>query len=460
MPVASPSLAVLNEDLARDLGLEPDFLTKPEGVAVLAGNALPSGARPLAQAYAGHQYGHFTMLGDGRAIVIGEQIDPRGIRRDLQYKGSGRTPFSRDGDGRAALGLMLREYLVSEAMHALGIPTTRTLSVVATGEKVLRPAGLQPGAILIRVAASHIRVGTFEYAAATGERDLLERFANYTIARHYPAALESPSPARTFLEAVIAAQASLIAQWMLVGFIHGVMNTDNGAVSGETIDFGPCAFMDAYDPETVFSSIDRHGRYAYGNQPAIALWNMERLAVALLPLLGGDEPTARAAAVAALDGFQPRYHSAFVAGMRGKLGMIGVEKEDEALIEELLETMTAHRLDHTNTFLDLAASLESGEAASSCGLESWIPRWRARLARQPGGATAGRPLMTAANPQIVPRNHHLEAVLTAFEEGNRQPWNDFLSALRSPFATHPLHARYRDPAPVEFAARYRTFCGT
>ncbi len=460
VPVAAPSLAVLNEDLARDLGLDPDRLSSPDGIAVLAGNALPPGARPLAQAYAGHQYGHFTMLGDGRAILLGEQIDPRGERRDLQYKGSGRTPFSRDGDGRAALGPMLREYLVSEALHALGIPTTRSLSVVATGETVLRPTGPQPGAILIRVAASHIRVGTFEYAAATGEISLLEALADHTIARHYPAAADSPRPALALLEAVIAAQAELIARWMLVGFIHGVMNTDNMAISGETIDFGPCAFMDAHDPKTVFSSIDRHGRYAYGNQPAIALWNLERLAIALLPLLGDDEASARAAAVATLEQFRPRYQASFIAGMRKKLGVVGDESADEGLIEELLAAMTAHHLDHTNTFLDLAAALDDAKGPAPRGLEDWIPRWHARLSRQEGGAAAGRDLMSATNPRVTPRNHHVEAVLIAFEKGDREPWEDFLAALRSPFADHPLHARYRDPAPAGFATGYRTFCGT
>ncbi|MEO5959393.1 MAG: protein adenylyltransferase SelO family protein, partial [Opitutaceae bacterium] len=331
-PVTTPRLVVLNRPLAASLGLNAVALAGDEGAAIFAGNRLPPGAAPFAQAYAGHQYGHFTTLGDGRAILLGEQITPRGERFDIQLKGAGPTPFSRRGDGRAALGPMLREYMVSEAMHALGIPTTRSLAVTATGEEVARGT-LLPGAVLTRVAASHIRVGTFEWAASRGDAVALRALVDYTVRRHYGELAGVENPARALLEAAIERQAALIAQWMLVGFVHGVMNTDNMAVSGETIDYGPCAFMDAYDPATVFSSIDARGRYAYGNQPAIAQWNLARFAETLLPLLEPVEARAIAVATEALDGFAKKYQSHWLDGMRRKLGLGNEEPEDEALIE-------------------------------------------------------------------------------------------------------------------------------
>ncbi len=355
-PAPAPRLLALNEALATELGVEADALRAPDGVAVLVGNATPAGASPVAQAYAGHQFGGFSpRLGDGRALLIGEVIDVCGRRRDLHLKGSGRTPFARGGDGKAAVGPMLREYVISESMHALGIPTTRALAVVATGEHVARET-LLPGAVLARIAASHIRVGTFQYAAAGGDRVLVRRLADHAIARHYPQAREAENPYLAFFESVVAAQASLIARWMLVGFVHGVMNTDNMAISGETIDYGPCAFMDAFDPLTVFSSIDHGGRYAYGNQPAIAQWNLARLAETLLPLLDAKPQAALAQATAVLDSFPDRYRAHWLRGMRVKLGLADGAGEGDALVDDLLDLLEAHAVDFTTCFRALAAS--------------------------------------------------------------------------------------------------------
>jgi Uncharacterized conserved protein len=458
-PVRAPRWVKLNRALAGELGLEADALEDEAGAAIFAGNRLPPGARPVAQAYAGHQFGHFTGLGDGRAILLGEQITPRGERFDVQLKGSGPTPYSRRGDGRAALGPMLREYIISEAMHALGIPTTRSLAVVATGEPVYREREL-PGAVLTRVAASHIRVGTFQWAAATRDEAALRALVDYTIRRHYPDLAGAENPARALLEAVIERQARLIAQWMLVGFIHGVMNTDNMAISGETIDYGPCAFMDAYDPETVFSSIDRHGRYAYGNQPAIAQWNLARFAETLLPLIAVEEERAIEMAKVALGKFAERYREQWLDGMRRKLGLFGAEPDDGALIESLLEWMQKTKADYTNTFADLARELPA-ECAQRDDAEfmQWHARWRERLARQRESGEESDRLRGESCPAFVPRNHLVEAALAAAEQGDVSVMERLLEVLAKPYDHAREAPEYRQPAG-DAGAGYRTFCGT
>lgn len=459
-PVRAPRLVVFNRPLAEFLGLSPDALAGDEGAAIFAGNRLPSGASPLAQAYAGHQYGHFTTLGDGRAILLGEQITPHGGRFDIQLKGSGPTPFSRNGDGRAALGPMLREYIISEAMHALGIPTTRGLAVAATGEQVWRPEPL-PGAVLTRVAASHIRVGTFEWAARQDDPAVLRALVDYTVRRHYPELAEVENPPLALIEAVIERQSTLIAQWMHVGFVHGVMNTDNMALSGETIDYGPCAFMDAYDPATVFSSIDRNGRYAYGNQPRIAQWNLARLAEALLPLLHPEEKTAIDLANAAVQRFADRFQQHSLAGMRRKLGLFNEETEDVALVETLLAWMHRAKADFTNTFAALA---EGTAVAGSCEpedseLRAWHERWQARLQRQSQTSAESAQLRRAHNPAFIPRNHLVEAALAAAQQGDLTVMERLLAVVTDPYNHDRSVSEYRAPAP-ESAARYRTFCGT
>ena len=449
VPVRAPRLVVLNRPLAESLGLSADSLNE----AIFAGNALPPGASPLAQAYAGHQYGGFTTLGDGRAILLGEQITPRGERFDIQLKGSGRTPFSRGGDGRAALGPMLREYIISEAMHALGIPTTRSLAVAATGEDVMRQDGPLPGAVLTRVAASHIRVGTFEWAAAAGERADVEALVAYTLGRHFPELAAAENPALALLEAVIERQAALIARWMGVGFIHGVMNTDNVALSGETIDYGPCAFMDAYDPATVFSSIDRGGRYAYGNQPTIAQWNLARLAEALLALIHPEQTRAIELATAAFENFTVYYQACWLAEMRRKLGLFNEEAGDTALVHSLLEWMHRAKADFTNTFAALA------QPAPDETFRLWQETWQARLARQPQSPGESAGLGNAHNPAFIPRNHLVEAALAAAKLGDTGPMERLLEILATPYH----HARdvpeYRSPDPTG-GAGYKTFCGT
>ena len=458
-PVARPELVVLNERLALELGLDPEALRTPEGAETLAGNRLPEGAEPIAQAYAGHQFGYFTMLGDGRALLLGEQRAPSGALVDIQLKGSGRTPFSRGGDGRAALGPMLREYIISEAMHALGIPTTRSLAVVKTGMPVIRETVL-PGAVLTRTAASHLRVGTFQYAAWRGGRDGLKALADYAIARHMPGAAEEARPYLALLRGVIDRQASLIARWMLVGFIHGVMNTDNMTISGETIDYGPCAFMDEYDPLTVFSSIDTHGRYAYGRQPAIGAWNLARLAEALLPLLHEDEGKAVETAEEALGEYAGRYERHWLNGMRAKLGLFGEEPEDEALAKDLLELMLRHRADFTRTFSDLTLGKpEETPMSGAREFEDWLARWRSRLKRQPQDEVEVRRLMAGANPAVIPRNYRVEEALEAAAAGDLTVMQRLLAALAHPYDY--------DAAPAEYAALppkperpYRTFCGT
>lgn len=461
--VKTPRLVVLNKALAAELGLDAEVLSGPDGVEIFAGNRLPPGARPIAQAYAGHQYGHFVVLGDGRAILLGEQITPRGERFDIQLKGSGPTPFSRRGDGRAALGPMLREYIISEAMHALEIPTTRSLAVAATGETVWRQTAL-PGAVLTRVAASHIRVGTFQWAAAQENDAALRALTEYTLRRHFPERVGAENPARALLTGVIERQAALVAQWLLTGFVHGVLNTDNMALSGETIDYGPCAFMDAYDPATVFSSIDARGRYAYGNQPAIAQWNLTRLAETLLPLLHKEESAAIELAEAAVEDFGPQFQRHMLAGMRRKLGLFTEETEDAALIETLLVWMHKTKADFTNTFAGLRADAAAGGAApADTEFRQWRERWQARLGRQPQSAAESERLRRANNPAVIPRNHLVEAALAAAaEKGDLGPMERLLDVLAKPFDHERRYApEYLSPAPaIAGAEPYQTFCGT
>jgi len=460
VPVRTPKLVIFNAGLAQFLGLNPDALKGDAGAAVFSGNRLPEGAEALAQAYAGHQFGSFTMLGDGRAILLGEQVTPNGERFDIQYKGSGRTPFSRRGDGRAALGPMLREYIISEALHALGIPTTRSLAVVTTGEPVFREATLQ-GAILTRTAASHIRVGTFEYAAARGGPDMIRTLADYTIRRHFPGLAADGNPYLALLGAVMERQASLVARWLLVGFIHGVMNTDNMALCGETIDYGPCAFMDAYDPNTVFSSIDHNGRYAYGRQPQIAQWNLARLAETLLPLIHEDPQAAVSMAEETISGFPGTFRQYWLAGMRAKLGLLNQEGEDVALAKDLLDCMHRHGADFTNTFRDLASgSLPEASMFRAPDFEQWFQRWQARLKRQPDSREASSRLMNTRNPAVIPRNHRVEEALeAAVERADLTVMEKLLGVLSQPFQDPPEQAGYHLPPPPS-AQPYRTFCGT
>ena len=459
--VAAPRLLQLNLPLARELGLDPEALASEAGVQALAGNLVPSGAEPLAQAYAGHQFGHFNpQLGDGRAILLGEIPGPDGQLRDLQLKGSGPTPWSRGGDGRAAVGPVLREFLISEAMHALGIPTTRALAAVATGEEVFRET-LLPGAVLARIAGSHLRVGTFQYFAAREDVEALRLLAGYAMARHYPAAED----ARGLLAGVVARQAELVARWMLVGFIHGVMNTDNCAISGETIDYGPCAFMDSYSPDTVFSSIDHAGRYRYGHQPRIAQWNLARLAEALLPLLAEDENQAVEIAQEVLAGYASHFNRAWTGGLGRKLGLAETREGDQALVQDLLLAMAEAKADFTLGFHAMAAAAEGEEAplraqfAEAAGLEAWLPRWRARLAAEPLPAEQRRAIMAAANPAVIPRNHLVEEALeAAVQQGDLRPFEALLAVVRRPFEA-PADQRYTQPAPPGMGA-YQTFCGT
>jgi uncharacterized protein YdiU (UPF0061 family) len=465
--VAAPRLVKLNVALARELGLDPDFLASPEGVEILAGNRVPDGAEPIAMAYAGHQFGGFSpQLGDGRALLLGEVIDQRGDRRDIQLKGSGPTPYSRRGDGRAALGPVLREYIIGEAMSALGVPTTRALAAVATGEAVMRETALQ-GAVLTRVAASHIRVGTFQFFAVRGDVEGLRALADYVIARHYPDLASDANPYGSLLHRVMERQAALVAHWMQIGFIHGVMNTDNVAVSGETIDYGPCAFMDTYDPATVYSSIDQHGRYAYGNQPIVAQWNLARLAEALLPLLGEDKETALPVAQAAIDAYPGRFEAAFAAGFRRKLGLAEPQAEDPVLIKDFLELMTANKADFTLTFRRLSDAAgdpaADGEVralfADPAAYDVFAVRWRERLVQE-GGDTATRSAdMKAVNPAFIPRNHLVEAALAAAAEGDLQPFERLVAVLGRPFDDQPDAADYALPPRPEQVVR-ATFCGT
>jgi uncharacterized protein YdiU (UPF0061 family) len=453
-PVRTPRLVILNRRLAESLGLSADALAGDEGAACFAGNRLPPGASPLAQAYAGHQYGHFVILGDGRALLLGEQITPSGARIDIQLKGSGPTPFSRGGDGRAALAPMLREYLISEAMHALGVPTTRSLAVAATGEPVWRQNGPLPGAVLTRVAASHLRVGTFEWAAQNDEA-ALRALVDYALRRHYPHAAQAENPPLALLEAVIERQAALIAQWMRVGFVHGVMNTDNMALSGETIDYGPCAFIDAYDPAAVFSSIDRRGRYAFGNQPAVARWNLARLAEALLPVLHPQEQPALALAEAALGKFADRFQHHWLAGMRAKLGLFTAEPEDADLLQSLLDWMHRTQADYTNTF----AALAEDHPPRDEDFLRWHQTWTQRLSRQPQSPAESVRLRRANSPVFIPRNHLVEAALAAAQQDDLAPLHRLLDVLASPYDYTRSAPEFRNPAPPG-AAAYKTYCGT
>lgn len=461
VPVRAPQLVILNDSLATSLGLNVEALQGMDGVAVFAGNQIPAGASPLAQAYAGHQFGHFTMLGDGRAVLLGEQITPQGERVDIQLKGSGRTPYSRGGDGRAALGPMLREYIISEAMHALGIATTRSLAVVATGESVNRETAL-PGAILTRVAASHLRVGTFQYAAKWGTIEDLRTLADYTLQRHFPAVDAADANRHLLLlQQVVKRQAGLIAQWQLVGFIHGVMNTDNMALSGETIDYGPCAFMDAYDPATVFSSIDKQGRYAYGNQPYIATWNLARFAETLLPLLHVDGAQAVKMAEDALSDFTELYDRHWLAGMRAKLGIFNEEPQDESLIAGLLNLMQTDHADYTNTFRDLTFDKpEDTVLFGTAAFAQWHEQWQARLDRQQEPRASAQQLMQSSNPALIPRNYRVEAALeAAVKQGDYSVMERLLDVLSSPYAHSPKQADYAT-LPAQSTRPYRTFCGT
>lgn len=460
VPVESPKLIIFNRLLASSLGLDVESLDSDEGAGIFAGNLIPEGAEPLAQAYAGHQFGNFNMLGDGRALLLGEQITPQGERVDIQLKGSGRTPYSRGGDGRAAVGPMLREYIISEAMYALGIPTTRSLAVVSTGENIIRETE-RPGAILTRVASSHIRVATFQYAARWGSIDDLRALADYTLHRHFPNVAQAENRYLLLLQEVIKRQAALVSQWQRVGFIHGVMNTDNMAISGETIDYGPCAFMDAYNPSTVFSSIDRQGRYAYGNQPYIAGWNLARFAETLLPLLHEDEEQAVQLAQDAIAQFSELYHHHWLQGMRAKLGLLDEEAEDEALIKELLELMEKHSADYTNTFLALTFDRLEGTALfGTTEFAEWNERWQARLDSQGEEKEVSRQLMRTNNPAVIPRNHRVEEALEQAENhGDLSVMEKLLAVLSDPFAHSPEQAEYAE-LPAQCNTSYQTFCGT
>jgi uncharacterized protein YdiU (UPF0061 family) len=467
-PVAVPGLVRVNAELAECLGLDSEELASPEGVEILAGNRVPEGAEPIALAYAGHQFGQFVpQLGDGRAILLGEVVGRDGLRRDIQLKGSGQTPFSRMGDGRAALGPVLREYIVSEAMAALGVPTTRALAAVTTGETVRREMVL-PGAVLTRVAASHIRVGTFQYFAARRDSEAVRLLADHVIARHYPRVAEAEHPYRALLDAVVARQAELVARWLLIGFIHGVMNTDNTSIAGETIDYGPCAFMDAYDPATVFSSIDHYGRYAYGNQPRIALWNLARLAEALLPLLADDDDAALAAAREALAAFGPHFEAAHLGGLRRKIGLSTKREGDAALVQDLLKHMTENEADFTLTFrrlCDAAVAPENDAAVRALfknpsTYDDWAPRWRRRLVDDPGKPEARGAAMRMVNPAFIPRNHLVEAALSAaVERQDFGPFEELIEVLMRPYEDQPGFERYTEP-PGPTERTYQTFCGT
>ncbi|WP_231749288.1 protein adenylyltransferase SelO [Tautonia plasticadhaerens] len=456
--VREPRVSILNDRLADELGLDLGAITTEAAAALFAGQDPPAGSRPIAQAYAGHQFGHLTMLGDGRAILLGEHRTPDGRLVDIQFKGTGRTRFSRGGDGRAALGPMLREYLISEAMAALGIPTTRSLAVVTTGEPVYRETA-RHGAVLTRVAASHLRVGTFQYAAALEDEPALRALADYAVDRHYPELADASRKYLEFFRAVADRQASLVARWQLAGFVHGVMNTDNMAISGETIDYGPCAFMNAYDPGTVFSSIDLHGRYAYGNQPKIARWNLARFAEALLPLLDPDPEEAVAVATEVLDDFAVRFEENWLAGMRKKLGLRTDEAGDAELVQSLLGWMQGSRADFTNTFRDLSDGTPAGDRYQDPGFQAWYARWQERLCREGRSLASTNAVMRAVNPAVIPRNPRVEEALSAAEDrDDMAPLHRLLTALASPYEARAELAEYREPPADECG--YRTFCGT
>ncbi|WP_157016821.1 protein adenylyltransferase SelO [Mesorhizobium xinjiangense] len=466
--VSAPKLIRINWPLAAELGIDAGWLESREGIAMLAGNGFPAAAEPIALAYAGHQFGNFVpQLGDGRALLVGEIIDTSGKRRDLQLKGSGRTLFSRGGDGRAAVGPVMREYVVSEAMAALGIPTTRTLAAVLTGDTVYRETPL-PGAVLTRVAASHIRIGTFQYFAVRQDVEAIRLLADHAIGRHFPDLAKRDQPYLALLEQVIAVQADLVARWMLVGFIHGVMNTDNMTISGETIDYGPCAFMDEYDPAKVFSSIDRQGRYAYANQPGIAVWNLARFAESLLPIIHEDQDEAVRLAEEALKTFQAAYDVAFHRGWRRKLGLFAEQEGDLQLIGDLLKAMAGNRADFTLTFRRLAAEIEGPAGDSGVGrlfadpkeFDEWAVRWRRRLAEESKLPAERRQVMLSTNPKYIPRNHRIEAVIkAAVEDADFRPFEELLDVVVRPFDEQPERSDYALP-PREDERVLQTFCGT
>ncbi|TDL32675.1 YdiU family protein [Jeotgalibacillus sp. S-D1] len=459
-PVSSPKLVIFNKRLAASMGLNSEALESEEGVSVLAGNNVPEGSLPIAQAYAGHQFGNFTMLGDGRALLIGEQLTPSNKRYDIQLKGSGKTPYSRGGDGRAALGPMLREYIISEAMHALGIPTTRSLAVVMTGDIVIRQTALA-GAVLTRTASSHLRFGTFEYAARWGSVDDLKALADYALERHYPDIEENENRYLSLLQEVIRRQSDLIAKWQRVGFIHGVMNTDNMTISGETIDYGPCAFMDKYDPSTVFSSIDVQGRYAYGNQPMIGGWNLARFAEALLPLLHDDQEQAVKIAQEAISEYPAIYERQWLIEMRKKLGLFNEESGDKSLVEDLLDLMKKHEADYTNTFRALSSEInEKSGLFDTEEFSEWHQRWQERTGRQSESNASSRQLMQDNNPAVIPRNHRVEEALSAaVDKEDYGVMEQLIQVLANPYTQSPEQKDYctgSDPSH----GPYRTFCGT
>ena len=453
VPVKSPELVILNYDLADQMNLNFSSIVDEELAKIFSGNLLPKGSKSLAQAYAGHQFGHFTMLGDGRAVLIGEHISKNNQRLDIQFKGSGQTPFSRNGDGRAALGPMLREYLMSEAMYSLNIPTTRSLAVVKTGENVIRERPLQ-GAILTRVASSHIRVGTFQFIRTRENPDELNALVDYTITRHYPEICKSKNKAYDLLNKLIDKQIELVVNWMRIGFIHGVMNTDNMAISGETIDYGPCAFMDSYNLGTCFSSIDHMGRYAYGNQPAIAKWNLARFAECLLTLINPKKDVALKMATELIDNFDKIYEEKWFDMMKNKLGIIGDHKENNVIIFELLEIMKNQKLDYTNTFLFLMdQGIEDKKDYQNDNFDNWIVKWQKRLTKD------SNKLMQQNNPVIIPRNHNVENVLKSAENNDLTPFNDLLQALKNPYTNQKVLTKYKSPPP-KTNEKYQTFCGT
>ncbi|MDA1094701.1 MAG: YdiU family protein [Acidobacteria bacterium] len=468
-PVPEPRLVHLNGPLARELGIDPATLATPDGVAILGGNRIPDGAEPLAMAYAGFQFGHWVpQLGDGRAILLGEVIGRDGVRRDVQLKGAGPTPFSRGGDGRAGLGPVLREYVVSEAMFRLGVPTTRALAAVTTGALVARDT-LLPGAVLVRVAQSHLRVGTFQFFAGRNDRDALRTLADYALARHDPDAVDQDHPYVAFFRGVVERQATLMAHWQRLGFIHGVMNTDNTSIAGETIDYGPCAFMDAYHPDTVFSSIDRMGRYAFGRQPSVAHWNLQSLARAVLPLLADEDTEAVARANEVLEGFVPRFETTYLSGMRQKLGLTEVRDDDASLADALLQQMAASGADFTLTFRELSDALDDTPIAAApvrrrfadhAAFDAWVARWRRRLAAEPGSTDARRERMRLANPLYIPRNHLVaEVIAAATMEGDFGPFETLVDVLSRPHDEQPGRERYaRAPKPDQVVRQ--TFCGT
>ncbi len=467
-PVKAPTLIRLNEALAIQLGLDPAWLASPEGVQMLGGNLVPAGAAPLAMAYAGHQFGNWVpQLGDGRAILLGEVIDRDGIRRDIQLKGAGRTPFSRGGDGRAVLGPVLREYIVSEAMAALGVPTTRALAAVTTGEHVWREEPEQ-GAVLTRVARSHVRIGTFEFFANRGDVEGVRALADYVIARHYPEVAGAEQPYRALFEAVTGRVAALVAKWLHIGFIHGVMNTDNMSIAGETIDYGPCAFMDNYHPGTVFSSIDANGRYAYANQPRIAHWNLSRLVGALLPLFTDDKDAGIAMAQESLDLFPGKFEAAYAAGLRAKLGLTEAGDGDTELAQDLLDRMAGNNADFTLTFRALSEAADGGaQADASVGrlfddpaaFTEWVLKWRQRLASEKAAPAERSAAMKAVNPAFIPRNHRIQAVITAAQAGDFTLFDTLMTVLSKPYEDQPGFMTYTDP-PQPDEIVHRTFCGT